>query len=82
MNVMEQISKVQERLAVAQRDRSRAEGAYETAQAVADSARAELKRDFGVDNLDAGEQLLGDLRGELERIVADLNAALDKIGVA
>lgn len=82
MTLMEEVSKLQQRLATAQRERNRAEGAYETAKAVAESARAELKQDFGVDTVEDANELLGDLKSQLQKIIADLNEALDRIGVA
>lgn len=81
MTLMEQVSALQERLAEAQRDRARAEGARDSALKAARDARAELNQQFGVDSLDEAENLLTDLRSELERIVAELTAKLDQIGV-
>lgn len=82
MTLMEEVSRLQQRLAAAQREHNRAEGAYATAREIADRARAELKRDFGVDDLEKANLLLDDLKGQLAKIVTDLTAELDRIGVA
>lgn len=81
-NVMEEVSRLQQRLAAAQREHNRAEGAYATAREIADRARAELMRDFGVDDLEQAGRLLDELKDQLAKIVTDLNTELDRIGVA
>lgn len=82
MTLMEEVSKLQQRLAAAQRERARAEGAFETAKAIAAAARDELQRDFGVDTVEDAEQLMQRLRRELTELVEAINTELDRIGVA
>lgn len=82
MTLMDDVAKLQQRLADAQRERARAEGAYATAQAIAEQARAELKRDFEVDTVADAETLLETLREELALLVSQLTEELDRIGVA
>lgn len=82
MTLMDDVAKLQQRLADAQRERARAEGAYATAQAIAEQARAELKRDFEVDTVADAETLLQTMREELALLVSQLTEELDRIGVA
>lgn len=82
MTLMEEVSKLQQRLADAQRERGRAEGAYETAKAIAATARDELERDFGVNTLQDAQDLKLKLQRELAEIVTAINTELDRIGVA
>lgn len=81
MTLAEDVAALQQRLADAERQRARAEGARDSAKAAYDNARAELKRDFGVESVDEAGALLAQLRDELAVIVADLSAKLDEIGV-
>lgn len=81
MTLMEQVADLQDRIATAQRERARAEGARDAAQAAAETARAELKRDFDVTTVDDAKRLLMTLRTELETATAEVVAALDEIGL-
>jgi uncharacterized protein involved in exopolysaccharide biosynthesis len=82
MNVMDEVAKLQQRLADAQRQRARAEGAYTTAKAIMEQARADLKRDFGVDSVGEAEELMDTMRQEIADLVAEISAELDRIGIA
>jgi hypothetical protein len=82
MNLMNDVAKLQQRLADAERQRSRAEGAYITAQAIVEQARTELRRDFGVDTVEEAEALMTTLQQEIADLVAQINTELDRIGVA
>lgn len=76
-----QILDIRNRIAAAQRHRSRAEMERDTAQAAADKARAQLQSEFGVSTaLDARNVLRG-LENDLEGALVELNAKLDDIGV-
>lgn len=81
MTLAEQVVDLQTRIATAQRDRARAEGARDVALAAADTARAELKNTFGVTTVDEAHRLLTSLRTELETVTAEITAALDEIGL-
>jgi uncharacterized protein involved in exopolysaccharide biosynthesis len=82
MTLMDDVAALQKRLADAQRERARAEGAYATAQAIAEQARAELKRDFEVDTIEDAEALMATYRQELALLVQQITTELDRIGVA
>lgn len=81
MTLMEQVADLQNRISAAQRERARAEGARDAAQAAAETARAELHRDFGVSTVEEANTLLTQLRADLEATTAEVAAALDKIGL-
>jgi hypothetical protein len=81
MTLAEDVAALQDRLRAAERERVRAEGARDSAQAAYDNAREELKREFGVDTVEEAGALLTQLRDELAVTVADLSAKLDEIGV-
>jgi hypothetical protein len=81
-HLMDDVARLQQRLADAERQRSRAEGAYTTAKAIADIARADLLRDFGVETVEEAEQLMQQLHREIAEVITELNADLDKIGIA
>lgn len=81
MTLAEDVATLQQRLADAERQRARAEGARDSAQASYQAARDELKKNFGVDTAEEAGALLATLRDELAVIVADLSAKLDEIGV-
>lgn len=82
MSLHNTINDLQNRLNTAQLERTRAEGAQEHAEQVARTAREELKREFDVDTVEQGEQLLAQLCEQLEHQIARINAQLDEIGVA
>lgn len=82
MSLTAEINTLQTRLANAERERSRAEGAFESARAAADNALAELKRDFQVDTTEDAEALLETMRTELAALIEKITAELDRIGVA
>lgn len=77
---MTDVTALQARLTTARRDRDRARGAYETAKAMADTARADLQRKFGVDSVEQAEALAAQLRDQLDAEVARLSDLLDQIG--
>lgn len=81
MTLAEDVAALQQRLTDAERHRVRAEGARDSAQASYEAARAELKKNFGVETVEDAAALLGKLREELAVIVADMSAKLDEIGV-
>jgi hypothetical protein len=81
MTLMEDVAALQARIEKGRRDRARAEGARDAAQAAADNARAELKRDFDVDTVEQAEELLIHLRNELAELTAEMDAHLGEIGV-
>jgi len=81
MSLAEDVAALQTRLAEAQRASARAEGARDNAQAVLNTARAQMKEQFGVDNPEQAEELLERLREELSRLVSAISARLDEIGV-
>jgi hypothetical protein len=81
MTLAEDVVTLQARLAEAHRAKARAEGARDNAQAAADTARAELERDFGVATVEQAEAMLADLRDELAALTTAISAQLDKIGV-
>jgi hypothetical protein len=81
MTLAEDVVTLQNRLAAAQREASRAEGAHDAAKLAAENARNDLLNDFNVDSVDAAEALLDELRTDLEHIVEQISAALDRIGV-
>jgi uncharacterized membrane-anchored protein len=81
MSQMSDITALQQRIAAAHRDRIRAEGARDAAQAAAATARAQLRTDFGVNTAQQAQELLGQLNEELTEIAAQISAALDKIGL-
>lgn len=82
MNLIDDVARLQQRLADAERQRSRAEGAYATAKAIVEQARADLRRDFGVDTVEEAEELMRQMRQEITDLIVDINAELDRIGVA
>ena len=82
MTLADDIGALHARLTAAQRERSRAEGARDTAKAAAETVRAELQRDFGVSTTADAEALLEQLREELLSVMRTLNAKLDEIGVS
>jgi len=81
VTLAEDVVALQQRLATAQRERSRAEGARDAAQAAYDNAHAELHRDYDVSTIEEAAARLTDLRRELEATVADISAKLDQIGI-
>ena len=81
MTLAEDVAALQQRLADAERQRMRAEGARDSAQASYQAARDELKKTFGVETVEEAGALLTTLREELAGIVAELSAKLDEIGV-
>jgi hypothetical protein len=81
MTLAEDVVALQEKLRAAERDRVRAEGARDSAKASYDTARDELKREFGVETVEEAATLLTQLREELAGIVADISTKLDEIGV-
>lgn len=81
MTLAEDVVALQDRLRDAERQRVRAEGARDAAKTAYDTARADLKREFGVETVDEAAALLTELREELAVLVADLSAKLDEIGV-
>jgi hypothetical protein len=81
MTLAEDVAALQDRLRAAERDRIRAEGARDSAKAAYDSAREDLKKQFGVETTEDATALLTQLKDELAAIVADLSAKLDEIGV-
>lgn len=81
MTLAEDVAAIQERLRTAERDRVRAEGARDSAKAAYDSAREELKKQFGVETAEDANALLVQLKSELGSLVEDLSAKLDEIGV-
>lgn len=81
MTLAEDVVALQQRLANAQREHSRAEGARDAAQAAYDSANAELRRDYGVSTVEEAAVRLAELRRELEATIADISAKLDQIGI-
>lgn len=81
MTLAEDVAALQDRLRDAERQRVRAEGARDSAKSAYESARADLKREFGVETVEEASALLTRLREELAGIVADLSAKLDEIGV-
>lgn len=81
MTLAEDVTALQEKLRDAERQRVRAEGARDSAQAAFMTARDELKAEFGVQSVEEASALLTQLREELAVIVADLSAKLDEIGV-
>lgn len=80
MTILEEITAIQERIAQAERDLVRAEGARDAAMAARDRAAEELKRDFGVTTVEEGEELLERLRTQLTRSAEQISAQLDEIG--
>lgn len=77
MNLAGDVTALQSRLAEAHRVRARAEGAREAAQHALDKARTELAEEFGVKTAEEAEQLLAELRVQLERLVAQITRQLD-----
>lgn len=82
MKSLEQISTLQDRIADAQRQRARAEGARAVAQADLDATMDDLRREYQVTDLEAATLLLEQMRAELDQIAADITTTLDEIGVA
>lgn len=82
MALADDVTALQARLAAAQRERNRAEGARDTAKSVAEAARDELQRDYGVTTVAEGEALLSQLRDELEDLAKTIASKLDEIGVS
>lgn len=81
MTLAEDVAALQARITAAQRERIRAEGARDAAEAAAKNAHAELARDFGVNNSAEAEALLNTLRDEVAAVAAEIAAKLDQIGV-
>lgn len=81
MSLHDDVAEVQARITAAQRDKARAEGTRDAAQAAADRARDELLHDFGVTTVEQAELLLSGLRDELVQMTAEISAKLDQIGV-
>jgi cob(I)alamin adenosyltransferase len=81
MTLAEDVTALQERLRDAERQRVRAEGARDSAQAAFATARDELKAEFGVSTVEEAAALLTQLKEELAGIVADISTKLDEIGV-
>lgn len=81
MTLAEDVAALQDKLRDAERQRVRAEGARDAAKSAYDTARADLKRDFGVETVEEASALLTHLREDLAGIVADLSVKLDQIGV-
>ena len=80
MTLMEDVAALQDRIAMAQKARARAEGARESAQASLDKALADLTHHFGVTGEQQAQELLAQLKAELEQITAAITAKLDEIG--
>lgn len=81
MTLAEDVVALQTRLADAERQRARAEGARDSAKAAYTSARTELTQNFGVNTVDEATTLLEQLRSDLAVIVADMTTKLDQIGI-
>jgi len=81
MTLMEEVAALQDRVAEAQRSRARAEGARESAQASLHRALVELEQEFGVTSPEEAQELLSELKDELERTTAQITRKLDEIGV-
>lgn len=81
MTLMEDVVALQARIDKGRRDRARAEGARDAAQAAADNAYAQLKHDFDVDSIEQAEQLLIRLREQLAELTAQMDQKLTEIGV-
>ncbi len=81
MSTPDDITKLHDRLAEARRHRDRAEGVRDSAQAAVDRARKELADDFACDNVEQAEKLLAAMTDDLNELVADINAQLDRIGL-
>lgn len=79
MTLAEDVVALHTRLATAQRERLRAEGARDTAMSAAEAARQELQRDFDVSTVEDAEELLVRLRTDVEQLVASIAAKLDQI---
>jgi Tfp pilus assembly protein PilX len=74
------VTALQARLTAARRDRDRALGAYESAVQVADAARADLEREFGVSTIEEAESMVAHLQDTLDEQMEHLAAVLDQIG--
>lgn len=81
MTLMEDVARLQDRLAEAKDARARAQGARESAQASLERTLAELAHDFDVHDAAEGQRKLAELRDDLEKLASELNAKLDEIGV-
>lgn len=81
MTLAEEVVALQARLADAERARARAEGARDNAQTILDSALAELKEQFDVDDPEQAAALLVQMREQLTYLVASICERLDQIGV-
>lgn len=82
MTLHDDINTLHKRMEAAQLERTRAEGAQEHARRVAETAKEELKREFGVDTIATAEQLLEQMRAQLADQIAHIIAQLDEIGEA
>ncbi len=80
MDITERIADVQQRLDNAQKERLRAEGSRDAAQAAAAQAADELKLNFGITTAAQAQDMLDQLRRELEQIVEQITKALDEAG--
>jgi uncharacterized protein (DUF3084 family) len=81
MTIMEDVAALKGRVEQAQRNKARAEGARDSAQTALDKARQELADDFGVRTMDDADRLLSELRDDLARMIAEISAKLDQIGI-
>lgn len=74
------VTALQVRLDKARRDRDRALGAYESAKAVADAARDDLRGEFGVSTVEEADHLADHLQDTLDELTEQLTGLLDQIG--
>lgn len=81
MTLAEDVAALQTRLADAERQRARAEGARDSAKAAFVAAREELARQFGVNTVEEAADLLDQMRADLSAVVADMTTKLDQIGL-
>ncbi len=80
MDITERIADLQTRLEDAEKARLRAEGSRDAAQASAELAATELRQTFGIVSAEQAQDMLDQLRRELEEIIAQITKALDEAG--
>lgn len=76
------IKAIQDRIAVATREFHRAEATHDAARAKAANLREQLKREFGVQNLEEAAEWIQQANAELQGLVTALETALNDVSTA
>lgn len=72
------IKAIQERIAAATRDFHRAEATHDAARAKAEQLREQLKREFGVSNLEEAAEWMRQANAQLQLLIGALELTLNE----